>query len=118
MAWGQYHEVPYRSGIEEKILGPFSFYKLAWLLVGLVISNQLAKILPKLPFISDDIAFGLLARTHLLIPIAIALCFAYIKHPKTNLRLFDYLVVMYKLKKRRRTFHYYRSNMPRGEEIE
>lgn len=118
MSWGQYHEIPYRSGIEEKILGPFSFYQLGCLGVGIIISNQISKVIPKLPLISEDIAFGLLAKIHLSIPIIIALCFAYIKHQKTNLRLFDYLVVMYKVRKRKRTFLYYRSNMPRGEDID
>lgn len=114
MSWGQFHEISYQSGIEEKILGPFSFAKLVWIVPGILLANQLAGILPTLPFI-DHIIFS---RLHLGIPVAIGFIFAYFKDNKTNLTLFQLIVTKWKIRRRKRRFLYKRSNMPDGSELQ
>ncbi|WP_240377263.1 hypothetical protein [Bacillus piscicola] len=107
MAWGDYHEVPYQSGLEEKIVGPFSFSKLAWIVPAIIVSNQVASVLPTLPF-TDNPVFQ---RLHLTIPIIIALVFAYFKHGKTNLSLAQMMWSFYKIRKRKRVFYYKKENL-------
>ncbi|WP_374724104.1 hypothetical protein [Calidifontibacillus erzurumensis] len=110
MLWGRNNEIPYKSGIEEKILGPFSFSKLAWLIPGVIVSVQMSKIAPKIPFVNHL----LFERIHLLIPIGIAAVFAYFKDRRTNLTLYQLLKIKRDIKKRRRCFVYHRKNMPRS----
>lgn len=113
MAWGDYHEVPYQSGLEEKIVGPFSFAKLAWLVPSIIVANQIASMIPQLPFIENPV----FSRLHLLIPIVIALIFAYFKHGKTNLTLAQMLWNMYKIRKRRRVFYYRKQNLMKYDRL-
>ncbi|MEQ2529086.1 hypothetical protein WMO40_20640 [Bacillaceae bacterium CLA-AA-H227] len=111
--YGEYHEVPYKSNVQEAIIGPFSWSQLLWLAPGVIGSYQLAKIIPKIPV--DSILFS---RIHWFIPIVISLVFAFFKDPKTNLSLFQLIVTKVKLKKRNRTFYYRRKNMPSVNEVE
>ncbi|MCM3716618.1 hypothetical protein M3202_21485 [Alkalihalobacillus oceani] len=108
MAWGHYHQIPYKSGLEEKILFHFSFRKLLWLAPGIWVAGQFNSVLPSLPYV-DHMIFE---KIHLLIPILISAAFAYIKIPKTNLTLFQAVVTYFKIRIRRRSFYYHRSNLP------
>lgn len=104
--WGTSHDITYRSNLEEKIVGPFSFRKLAWLLPGLMIAHQLSQIVPDLPFDSR-----IYSKAHLLIPIAITAVFAYFRHGKTNLTLLEHIQVMWAVRRRRRSYYYARTNL-------
>ncbi|MDP4086580.1 MAG: hypothetical protein Q8934_18530 [Bacillota bacterium] len=105
--WGQYHEMPYKSGLEEKILGPFSFSKLCWLIPGVIVSYEISQVFPTIPFLNDYIIFS---RLHLTIPVMIAAVFAYFKDNRTNLTLFQLIMTKRALNKRKRTFFYKRVN--------
>jgi hypothetical protein len=111
--YGQYHEVPYKSNVQEAIIGPFSWSQLLWLTPGVIGSYKLATTIPKLPINSF-----IFARIHWIIPIIISLIFAFFKDPKTNLSLFELLVTKIKLRNRNRVFHYRRKNMPSAKEVE
>ena len=111
MSWGDYHEMPYRSGLKERILGPFSFSHLAWLAPGLITSGKISEVYPQITFI-DSMVFN---RIHLLVPVLISLVFAYFKDKKTNLTLFDLIVTKIKIRFRRRVYYYRRKNMPKIE---
>lgn len=111
MSWGNHHELPYNSGLEEKILGPFSFAKLIWIAPSLIVSSQIAKIVPKLPI--DHIIFS---RIHLAIPVAIAIILAYFKDNRTNLTLSQLIFVKLSIRRRRRVFYYKRLNLTKEEE--
>jgi len=105
MPWGEYHELPYDSKVEERILGPFSLSQLGWLVPGVLGSYKLAQNIPKLPF--DAIV---LSRLHYLIPLAISLAFAFFKDPKTNLSLWGLIKMKFEVKRRNRKFIYRRYN--------
>lgn len=111
MHWGRTHELSYKSGIEERWLGPFSLQKLIWLVPAVMITTKLLEVWPKIPFIDHF----LLSRIHIFTPLIIALIFAYFKDKKTNLTLFQLLKMKYLIKRRKRTFFYHRSNMPKGD---
>lgn len=111
--YGQYHEVPYKSNVEESIIGPFSWSQLLWLAPGVIGAYQLSQFVPKLPL--DSMLFS---RIHFFIPIVISLVFAFFKDPKTNLSLFQLIVTKVKLHRRNRIFYYRRRNMPSYEEVE
>ncbi|WP_019156882.1 hypothetical protein [Robertmurraya massiliosenegalensis] len=111
--YGQYHEVPYNSNVEEAIIGPFSWSQLLWLAPGIMGTYQVAQIFPKLPL--GSLIFD---RVHWFIPIIISLVFAFFKDPKTNLSLFQLILTKIKLKARNRTFYYRRKNMPSVNEVE
>lgn len=113
MGWGDYHEIPYQSGLEEKIVGPFSFSKLAWLVPAVIIANQIANVIPTIPFIDNPV----FSRLHLLIPIVIAFIFAYFKHGKTNLTISQLIWTMYKIRKRRRVFYYRKQNLSKYDQL-
>lgn len=111
--YGEYHEVPYKSNVQEAIIGPFSWSQLLWLAPGVIGSYNLATIFPKLPI--DSFIF---ARVHWFIPIIISLIFAFFKDHKTNLSLFELILTKIKLRARNRTFYYRRKNMPSVSEVE
>lgn len=111
--YGEYHEVPYKSNVQEAIIGPFSWRQLLWLAPGVMGTYQFATHIPKLPM--DSLLFS---RVHWLIPIIISLIFAYFKDHKTNLSLFGLIVTKTKLLFRNRTFYYRRKNMPSVNEVE
>lgn len=106
--YGQYHEVPYNSKIKETIIGPFSWSQLLWLAPACYLSFQIASKVPKLP-IGDSIIWS---RIHWFFPIIVAIIFITFKHPKTNLTLSKYLIVMIKFHLRQKVFYYRRENMP------
>ncbi|WP_026701668.1 hypothetical protein [Salibacterium aidingense] len=107
MSWGEYHDLPYQSGLEEKIIGPFSFNKLAWLVPSILISNQLASVVDTLPF-TNNLIFE---RLHLAVPIVIAAVFAYFKHGKTNLSLLQTILSYFRIRRRKRTFYYHKQQL-------
>lgn len=111
--YGEYHEVPYKSNVQEAIIGPFSWSQLLWLAPGVMGSYKLATIFPTLPI--DSMIFS---RIHWFIPIIISLIFAFFKDPKTNLSLFELILTKIKLRARNRTFYYRRKNMPSTTEVE
>jgi len=113
MSWGNHHELPYKSGLEEKIIGPFSFAKLMWLAPSLIVSNQIAEIYQKLPI--DHIVFS---RIHLAVPVAIAFVLAYFKDNRTNLTLSQLIWARISLHRRKRVFYYQRINFKKGREAE
>lgn len=111
--WGQYHEVPYKSNVKERIVAGLSWEQLLWVAPGVILSFQIATNVPKLPF--DSILFS---RVHWFVPLIISLVFATFKDPRTNLSLFQLMLVKQKLKRRKRTFLYRRSKMPKWEDVE
>ncbi|MDX8367179.1 hypothetical protein [Cytobacillus sp. IB215665] len=111
MSWGNHHELPFDSGLEEKILGPLSFSKLMFIAPSLIVVDQIANIYPKLPF--DSIVFS---RIHLAIPVVIAIVLAYFKDNRTNLTLPQLILTKLSLKRRRRVFYYQRINFRREDE--
>ncbi|HWO75548.1 MAG TPA: hypothetical protein VNM69_06450 [Bacillus sp. (in: firmicutes)] len=114
MNWGRYHEIPYNSGLEEKIIGPFSFSKLCWIAPGVLVSYQIAQVFPVIPFLEEYVIFS---RLHLTIPLIIAVIFAYFKDQRTNLTLFEMIMTKRALNKRRRTYAYKKVNWDEeGEE--
>lgn len=111
--YGEYHEVPYKSNVQEAIIGPFSWSQLLWLAPGIWGTYQLATTLPKLPI--DSMVFS---RVHWFFPIIISLIFAFFRDSKTNLSLYELIVTKIKLRARNRTFYYRRKNMPSSSEVE
>lgn len=111
--YGEYHEVPYKSNVQEAIIGPFSWSQLLWLTPGVIGSYKLATLVPKLPI--DSFLFS---RIHWITPIIISLMFAFFKDPKTNLSLFGLITTKIRLRVRNRTFYYRRRNMPSAYEVE
>jgi len=107
----QYHDIPYNSKIEEAIIGSFSLGQLAWLAPAAFLSFQLSQHVPLLPFVESDI----FSRIHWFLPIIIAFIFIKIKHPKTNLTLSKYMILMIKFKFKRKRFIYKRVNISEFE---
>lgn len=109
MSYRHHHNIPYNSKIEEAIVASFSWGQLLWLAPAVFLSFQMTK-LPLLPF--DSFLFS---RLHWALPIVIAIVFIKVKHPKTNLTLSKYLILMLKLRKRRRKFLYKRESITEFE---
>lgn len=107
----EYHDIPYNSKIEEAIIGSFSLGQLAWLAPAAFLSFQLSQHVPLLPFVESDV----FSRIHWFLPIIIAVIFIKVKHPKTNLTLSKYMVLMIRFKFRRKRFHYRRVNISKYE---
>lgn len=105
MAWGEVHEIPYDSKVQERIIGPFSLGQVVWILPSAIVSYQFSQLIPKIPI--DSIIFS---RIHWLLPLGIGFLFAYFKNTKTNQSLFETILTYILIRKRRRVFVYKRYN--------
>ncbi|MGI6079108.1 MAG: hypothetical protein ACOYCB_13310 [Fastidiosipilaceae bacterium] len=97
MAYGNYHPLPPNPPKEKYVFG-LNLAELVWLLVGLVLSYNLVKIIPPLPFVTNIIFI----KIHAFIPLAISAILAFGKHPKTGLSINTEIknTIDFKLRKR------------------
>lgn len=73
------HQIPFDTGEEERLLGPFSVTETLWLAAGGFVSYNLGKVIPPLPLPN------LFAYIHYPIPIAVSAAMAFIKYKDMTL---------------------------------
>lgn len=92
----RHHPLPFDTGEDEKILGPFSLTQTAWLGAGGLLAHQLAKIRLPLP--------GVFGYIHALIPFLPAAVMAFVLI--NNVPVPQYISLWYKCRRRKRVFRY------------
>lgn len=97
--YGEQHLLAYRSEEEGKVAYGLTFKQLGWWIGGGVVSMKLCTLLPPIPFI------GLYGYAPYLLPLVLALIFAHIKHPSTQMPLSAYIWSWMKCRKRKRVFY-------------
>lgn len=113
MAYQEFHELPYQSGLKEKFLsiGPFAFSlgESAWVGLGIIISYKMALNVPPIPFLSFPWKY-----LHYLIPLLVTYFFAKAKHPTTGISLWKYIGRWVAIRIRQRVFYYRKVNTVKG----
>jgi len=96
--YGEQHLLAYKSQEESKVVYSLSMRQLGWWILGAILSLKLYQILPPIPGIDY---WGYIPHT---IPFLIALAFAHIKHPGTQMGLLTYIKNYVSCRLRKRVF--------------